>query len=190
MSRSGEQPHILDLSQLADEFRQQVSTQDYSSKPCLEGVQLIDLPFFSDEGGDFCELARFLESGALALLPNYRPAQLSYSLVLPGTIKAWHLHFSQDDLWFVPPTDRLLVGLLDLRAASATCRQTMRFILGAGRARVLYIPRGVAHGMANVTTQPASVIYFTDRAFDADHPDERRLPFDIIGADFWQRHAE
>ena len=61
----------------------------------------------------------------------------------------------------------------------------MRFALGAGKARLLFIPRGVAHGVANLSSRPASIIYFVNRAFDAENPDEHRLPWDVIGAAFW-----
>lgn len=144
----------------------------------------MDLRVFGDEGGDFCEIAR-LTDGSISGLPAYRPAQVSYSYMEPGTIKAWHLHQHQDDLWFVPPGDRLLVGLHDVREGSPTYRTTMRFVIGGGKARLLYIPRGVAHGLANLTPRPASIIYFVNRAFDADQPDEHRLPYDFLGADFW-----
>jgi dTDP-4-dehydrorhamnose 3,5-epimerase len=148
-------------------------------------VQLIDLPLFSDEGGDFCELTRFLADGTLSQLPEYRPAQISYSLMEPGTIKAWHLHRNQDDLWFVPPGDRLLIGLLDTREGSPTHDRSMRLVMGAGKARLLFVPRGVAHGVANLSPRPASVIYFVNQGFDAQQPDEHRLPHDILGPDFW-----
>lgn len=177
-------------------YREQVRTQSYAPRPRIAGVEVIDLPLFSDEGGDFCEVTRFLPEGDLALhsqgqgLPAFRPAQLSYSFMEPGTIKAWHLHLRQDDLWFVPPADRLLVGLLDVREESATQGIRMRLTLGAGKARLLYIPRGVAHGVANLASAPAHLIYLVNNAFDAENPDEQRLPFDLLGADFWTIHVE
>ncbi|HEX6509919.1 MAG TPA: dTDP-4-dehydrorhamnose 3,5-epimerase family protein [Chloroflexota bacterium] len=167
------------------EYRDQVHTQTYAGRARIDGVQLIDLRVFSDEGGDFCELTRFEPDGTLSLVPGYRPAQISHSLMEPGTIKALHLHELQDDLWFVAPQDRLLVGLLDVREASPTYEMQMRLVLGAGKGRLLLIPKGVAHGVANLSPLRASIIYFTNRAFDESHPDEHRLPYDLLGADFW-----
>jgi dTDP-4-dehydrorhamnose 3,5-epimerase len=146
---------------------------------------MVDLPLFSDEGGDFCEISRVTADGTLEAVEGYRPAQCSYSYMEPGTIKAWHLHRYQDDLWFVPPHDRLLVGLLDTRATSPSNGVAMRLTLGAGRARLLYIPRGVAHGVANVSSRPGHVVYFANNVFDAENPDEHRLPHDLVGGDFW-----
>lgn len=181
---SVEQPS-LSIDAIGADFRDAVDTQSYAARPRIDGVRLVDLQLFGDEGGDFCELTRFDPQGALSHLPDYTPRQISYSSMEPGTIKAWHLHFHQDDLWFVPPGDRLLVGLLDLRDSSPTYRVSMRFVMGAGRSRLLYIPRGVAHGIANVSSRAGSVIYFVNRAFDPKSPDERRLPPDLVGADFW-----
>lgn len=166
-------------------FRDMATTQRYGGAPRIEGVELRDLPLFSDEGGDFCEVARFAPDGSVEELPPFRLAQASYSLMEPGAIKAWHLHRDQDDLWFLPHRPRLLVGLLDVREGSSTYRTSMRLAVGVGRPRLLYIPRGVAHGVANLGTEPASVFYFVNRAFNPADPDEHRLPWDVMGADFW-----
>lgn len=170
---------------IGPEYLGDLHAQSYAPRPRIEGVLLVDLPLFHDEGGDFCEIGRLTVGGEMVCLPGYRPVQLSYSLMEPGAIKAWHLHRRQDDLWFVPPSNRLLVGLLDVREASATYRTSMRFVMGAGEARLLYIPCGVAHGVANLRPVPASIIYFTNQVFDAEAPDEHRLPSDLLGKDFW-----
>lgn len=170
---------------IGEGYRSQVTTQDYSPRPKIEGVALLELPLFSDEGGDFCEITRFVPDGTLSNLATYRPAQLSYSFMEPGAIKAWHLHYHQDDLWFVPPHNRLLIGLLDLRTGSPSYEMSMRLALGVGKARLLFIPRGVAHGVANLAFTPGSLLYLTTQAFDPADPDEHRLPFDLLGADFW-----
>ncbi len=88
------------------------------------------------------EMARLSPSGELLAKPGMHVTQINFSRVLPGAIKAFHLHLNQEDVWFVPPTDRLLVGLVDVREKSPTFDQNMRFVLGANRARLLYIPRG------------------------------------------------
>ncbi|GAC1325379.1 MAG: dTDP-4-dehydrorhamnose 3,5-epimerase family protein [Chloroflexota bacterium] len=173
---------------VGEAFRDHVSTQSYAPGNRIAGVDLIDLRLFSDESGDFCEIARFQPGGMVAGIPDYTIAQISFSLVEPGAIKAWHLHSGQDDVWFVPPGDRVLVGLLDVRENSPSYRQSMRFVLGAGRARLLYIPRGVAHGAANFGARPMSIMYLLNQMFDPERPDEHRLPHDLLGADFWTIH--
>ncbi len=163
-----------------------LTTQGYGGGRRIDGIKIIDLRLLKDDGGSFAELVRFDEQGNLEAIPEFKVRQSSYSLVLPGAIKAFHLHFNQEDVWFVPPTDRLLIGLVDARKASPTLGMTMRFVMGGGKAQLLYIPRGVGHGGANIGTQPATILYYVNQRFDITDPDERRLPYDIVGEDFWR----
>jgi dTDP-4-dehydrorhamnose 3,5-epimerase len=167
------------------EYRTEISVQDYSKKVPIDGVQIINLNMFVDDGGSLAEIVRFDDNGNLQILPEFKVKQSTFSQMLPGVIKAFHIHYNQEDVWFINPYDRLLIGLFDARKDSPTYNQTMRFVLGAGRAQILYIPRGVAHGLANVWTQTASMIYFVNQCFDATNPDERRLPWNALGDDFW-----
>jgi dTDP-4-dehydrorhamnose 3,5-epimerase len=176
---------ILTISNIADSFRHSVSTQEYGKRPSIEGVRLIDLRMINDDSGSFLEIVRLNQSGFLEALPQFQVRQTSYSLVLPGAIKAFHLHFRQDDVWFVPPSDRLLVGLIDVRDGSPTNALTHRLSLGGGKAQLLFIPRGVGHGVANLGAAPGAVFYFVNQQFNIEDPDERRLPHDCAGEDFW-----
>jgi dTDP-4-dehydrorhamnose 3,5-epimerase len=81
----------------------------------------------------------------------------------------------------------LLVGLLDVRQGSRTTEALMRITLGVAAATLLYIPRGVAHGVANVDTRPGMLVYLANTAFDPNLPDEHRLPYDALGAEFWSK---
>lgn len=169
-------------SQYADEL----SVQDYSKRPVIDGVQLIPLNMFMDDGGSLAEILRFDDSGNSQILPEFKIKQATFSQMMPGTIKAFHMHYNQEDVWFVMPYDRLLIGLVDCRQNSKTFNVSMRFVMGAGRAQALYIPRGVAHGLANVWLQPANMIYCVNQCFDPINPDELRLPWDTLGDDFWE----
>lgn len=176
----------LSPEKIAAEFRAHVSTQSYEKKTPIEGVQRLDLRLMVDEGGSFAELIRLDEEGNLLAIPTFKVRQSSYSQMLPGAVKAFHLHFNQEDVWFVPPTDRLLVGLIDVREGSPTEGVSMRFVMGAGKAQLLYIPRGVGHGAANIGQSPMTILYFVNQHFNLDDPDERRLPWDILGREFWE----
>jgi dTDP-4-dehydrorhamnose 3,5-epimerase len=179
-------PESDPLSLVAAEFRDRLATQSYEEQMAIKGVEFFDLLPPSDEGGDFCEVARFTADGELQCAPGFRPAQCGYSYLEPGTVKAWHLHMRQEDLWFIPPHDRCLVGLHDVRQHSESYRSTMRFVMGARRSRLLLIPRGVAHGIANLTNRPASMFYFVNESFDRENPDEHRLPWDLLGEELWR----
>jgi dTDP-4-dehydrorhamnose 3,5-epimerase len=171
---------------IGKDFDQDLSTQDYTKRPTIHGVQLLNLNMFVDDGGALAEIMRLDEQGNLQLIPEFKVRQSTYSQVLPGVIKAFHLHYNQEDVWFILPCDRLLIGLFDARGDSPTYRHQMRFVLGAGRAQALYIPRGVAHGCANPYDKTANMIYFVNQCFNAEQPDEHRLPWDTLGSDFWE----
>lgn len=179
-------PDKLSPTDLGPEFQAVVSTQEYGRRTPIEGVKLIDLRLMIDDGGSFAELVRFDEHGHLEAIPEFQVRQSSYSQVLPGAIKAFHLHYNQEDVWFVPPTDRLLIGLIDARKNSPTYNQSMRFVMGGGKAQLLYIPRGVGHGGGNIGTHPATILYYVNQQFSLNDPDERRLPWDMLGKEFWE----
>ena len=168
------------------EAKQVFQVQSYAPRPTIEGVQIVDLRRFADDGGAMTELGRLTDS-ALAGLPGFTVRQINFSEVEPGAIKAFHLHARQTDVWFVPPTDRLLLVLLDVRQGSRTEGVSMRFMLGAGASRLVRIPPGVAHGARNMAATGGRIIYFTDVHFSPDPADcdEGRLPWDHLGADVW-----
>lgn len=162
------------------------SIQDYKSRPRIEGVEIVELKRFNDDGGAITELAR-LQDGVHAQLPGFVARQVNYSEVEPGAVKAFHLHKRQTDVWYVPPSDKLLLVLHDCREGSATEGQTMRFVLGDGNNRIVRIPPGVAHGCRNIAPSKGVILYFVDVQFSTGADcDEGRLPWDFLGAEIWE----
>src|SRR5581483_257774 len=139
-------PDPIELTDLA---KRSLVMQDYGRPPQIDGVALVDLKRFTDDGGSFQELVR-LDRGVAAALPGFECRQVNYSEMDPGVVKAFHIHRRQTDVWFVPPGDRMLVVLLDVRAGSKTRDVQMRLVLGDGHSRLLRIPPGVAHGVKNL----------------------------------------
>lgn len=179
-------PNRLSPDAIAPEYAAVLTTQSYEPLPTIDGVRRHDLRLMIDDGGSFAEVIRVDEHGHLEAFPEFQVRQSSYSMVLPGAIKAFHLHYGQDDVWFIPPTDRMLIGLIDCRDDSPTKGVSMRLVLGGGRAQLLFIPRGVAHGGANIGLTPVTILYFVNQQFSLNDPDERRIPWDILGPDFWK----
>ena len=165
--------------------------QDYGKQPGIDGVSIVELRRFNDDGGSMVELVR-LSDATCAELDGFRPAQINYSSVQPGAIKAFHVHRKQTDVWFVRPEDRMLLVLVDVREGSPASNRPMRILLGDGNARLVRIPPGVAHGCRNLGNQPASIIYLTDLHFSPDPAacDEGRLPWDLAGQDVWDVSRE
>jgi dTDP-4-dehydrorhamnose 3,5-epimerase len=160
--------------------------QAYGPAPTIEGVALVPLARHADDGGSLTELAR-LTDGRAEGLAGFTVRQINFSELAPGTIKAFHLHVRQTDVWYVPPGDRMLILLVDARQGSATEGARMRLMLGDGASRLLRIPPGVAHGVRNVGPAPGRIIYFTDVHFSPEPAacDEGRLPWDYAGRDVW-----
>ena len=59
-----------DPIELTDAAKRAFSLQDYSPAPVIEGVQLVELKRFTDDGGSFMELAR-LQRGMATALPGF-----------------------------------------------------------------------------------------------------------------------
>jgi dTDP-4-dehydrorhamnose 3,5-epimerase len=174
----------LTLDDIDEKSRGQIYVQDYSAKPQIDGVKIIPIKNFVGEDGDFSEIIR-MKDGQIEGIEDMNVSQVNRSRLIAGAIKGWHLHFEQEDIFYLPPSDSLLVGLWDLRKNSPTNGTSMKITLGAGQSSLLFIPRGVAHGMVNISGGPIDLFYFVSAQFDAKNPDERRLPWDSLGADFW-----
>lgn len=134
----------------------------------IEGVILKELTRHHDERGFFEELIRvsdeFFKEGF---------GQLSHSFMKNGVIKAWHIHKTQIDWWFVS-RGNLHVALYDLRTSSPTFKMLNEFVLGEnGQNVVLKIPGGVAHG-CKVIGNHAELFYVTSKTYNPD--EEGRIP--------------
>lgn len=160
--------------------------ENYFNEAKINGVLISKLNYFSSEDGYFIELVRLKGDNSIETMPLFKVQQISYSSLDKKTIKAWHIHDKQDDLWFIPPDNKVLIGLHDLRKDSPTNSKTQRFILGNHQSNLLFIPKGVAHGCANLSNSPSTLIYMTSKKFNRKNPDEKRLPWDYLGKDFWK----
>jgi dTDP-4-dehydrorhamnose 3,5-epimerase len=137
----------------------------------IEGVVVHPLVRHPDDRGYFEELIRVTDSW-------FREGfgQLSHSKMYPGVVKAWHLHKTQIDWWYVAG-GRLMIGLHDLRPDSPTFKVTQELYLGDDLPpAILKIPAGVAHGCRVVGVEPAHLFYVTSRTYDP--AEEGRLPHD------------
>ncbi len=153
-----------------------VITQPYSAE-LIAGVAIEPLQIFADDRGCFAELARLGRSGIAEKMVSGgdRRIQVSLTLTYPGTIKAIHYHFQQTDLW-VPISGMMQVFLYDLRRGSSTFGRINTLYVGRFRPWEILIPPGVAHGYKTLGTEPAQLLYLTDRYYNP--ADEGRLPFD------------
>jgi len=158
------------------------------SSELIQGLQIEELKVFADDRGFFTELARLGARIAGKMLPGGESRiQVSATLTYPGTIKAIHYHFEQTDLW-APISGMFQVFLYDLRRDSATFSKINTLYLGQYRPWSILIPPGVGHGYKVVGTQPAMLVYLTNRYYNPN--DEGRLAYDHpeIGYDWETQH--
>lgn len=163
-----------------------VTTQQYGKQAGIVGVERIPLKLMTDDGGNFTEISRLDQGLIQGLAEPFQVKQISFSMIMPGAVKAFHLHYKQDDVWFVPFTHRLLVNLHDLREDSPTFDSHERLVLGGGTHQLLRIPAGVAHGAKNAYAEPMFLFYGTSEQFSLENPDEQRLPWDQFGTEIWE----
>ena len=135
----------------------------------LAGMFVIDTDVYPDERGSF--EAAWLREALAARSLDAEIAQVSIAVNRRrGTLRG--LHFQ------APPFQeskivRVIRGAawdvaVDLRAESATYRQWCAFELSAESRRMVYIPRGFAHGYQTLADD-TDVLYFVSAPYVPDH---------------------
>ncbi|KKQ01888.1 MAG: hypothetical protein US11_C0003G0031 [Candidatus Roizmanbacteria bacterium GW2011_GWA2_36_23] len=176
----------LTKDDLLTQVKNEVVIQDYSKKPEIEGIKITEIKRYGGEDGTFEDLVRINESGYLELFPEFQLRQINRSKLIGNAIKAWHIHLNQEDIWYIPPEDHMMLGLWDVRENSSTKDLKMRVLMGTGAPKLVYIPRGVAHGVVNWSKKAGTIIYLVNNQFNLQNPDEYRLPWDKAGREFWE----
>ncbi len=111
--------------------------------------------------------------------------QTTFTLTYPGSIKGFHWHKKQDDLWFMA-TGKAKVVLHDLRDGSVTKGETQVLYAGKDDYKLIVIPAGVAHGYQVLADEPVLLFYHTTESYDPKNPDEHRIAWNdpTIGFDW------
>jgi len=104
--------------------------------------------------------------------------QSNFTIAHQATIKAFHFHKYQDDLWFFA-TGRAAVVLYDQRKSSPTYGKTQVIFAGENDYKLVLIPVGVLHGYKVLSKAPALLFYHVTKAYNRQKPDEERVdPYD------------
>ena len=152
------------------------------SRDLIHGVVAQPYALWPDDRGYFLEVAR-MRQGLAAQFPA-ESTQVSAALSYPGTIKAFHFHRHQTDLW-VPMAGALQIALVDLRKQSSTYGVRNTLYLGPLRPWQILVPPGIGHGYKVIGTEPAILVYVTNRFYDPQ--DEGRIPYNDPGIHYdWE----
>jgi dTDP-4-dehydrorhamnose 3,5-epimerase len=147
----------------------------------IAGVIIKDLVRHPDERGYFEEMIRrsdeFFAEGF---------GQVSHSRMITGVVKAWHIHKSQTDWWYVV-RGKIKIALYDAREKSQTHKELNEFMLGDSEPdnKIIKVPAGVAHGL-KVIEGPADLVYVTSGIYSKE--EEGRIAYNdpSIGYDWVQ----
>jgi dTDP-4-dehydrorhamnose 3,5-epimerase len=147
-------------------------------KPLKVWKDIPDVPLAAgSQSGFLMEVARDDDG----LLKKF--GQSTFTVAYYGTIKAFHWHKLQDDVWFVA-TGKAKVVLHDLRDDSPTKGETQVIYAGVDDYKTILIPIGVAHGYQVVSQEPVLLFYHTTEHYNAAAPDEQRIAYDDRGIGF------
>ena len=142
------------------------------SADLIAGVNVERYDLWPDDRGYFLEVIRMKQG----LTQDFaaESTQVSSAVSYPGTIKAFHYHRRQTDMW-VPMAGMFQVALVDLRESSPTFGRKNTMYLGALRPWRLLIPPGVGHGYKVIGEAAGVLVYVTNRLYDPQ--DEGRIPY-------------
>lgn len=152
------------------------------SPDLIDGVQVNAFPIWPDDRGYFAEIVRIGQGLPSAFPPE--STQVSMALSYPASIKAFHYHLEQTDFW-VPVNGMFQVVLVDLRADSRTFGLRNTLYVGTLRPWQILIPPGVGHGYKVIGTEPAMLVYVTNRTYNPK--DEGRIAHNEPGINYdWE----
>lgn len=178
------------------DFVIETSMQFYGEKKDIDFIDIFPLKRSSDETGSFTELLRMSNGNFdVNAVECLNVKQINFSELAPLAIKAFHVHKTQTDLIYVPPSCKVKLVVADIRAdMDQDNPRVEQIILGDCQSRLVKIPPGIAHGFQNLLDSPATIIYFVDINFVSDWADknfqEYRIPYDIFGEEIWKEPTD
>lgn len=146
------------------------------NKTPLEDAYLIDLDRIGDSRGFFARIYCADEFRSHGLVTSFVQVNNSLSAA-KGTLRGLHYQLS-------PRAETKLVRcirgaiwdvILDLRPSSPTHGRWFGSELSAQNRRMMYVPKGFAHGFVTLTDD-AEVFYFVDEVYSPEH--ERGIRWD------------
>ncbi len=141
----------------------------------LKGVKTYDIKLLHDERGYFSEAFRG-DWSELVGDGGIRQANVSFSY--PGIIRAWHRHRRGQVDAFLVLKGAMKIAAFDDEEGSPTRGKVVEIVGSGQRPQIIRIPGHYWHGTKTVSSEPSLTIYFVNRLYDYDDPDEDRRPWD------------
>ena len=134
----------------------------------LPGVKTKNVKVNSDERGFLSELLRadwenFIEEGLV---------QVNLSFSYPNIVRAWHRHLREQVDYLV-----VLKGAIKVCTYDEDSGDLDEITLTSYNPQVIRIPGIYWHGFKVISNEPALLLYFHNKLYDYDKPDEERRPW-------------
>ena len=135
----------------------------------LEGIKINPLKRHFDERGSFTELMR---KDWKEILEENEFVQANLSVSYPGIIRAWHRHLRGQVDYFI-----CINGAIKICAYDDETRELDEIISRGDDMKIVRVPGHYWHGFKVIGDKPAWVLYFVNRLYDYETPDEERRPW-------------
>lgn len=133
----------------------------------LEGVRTYEIRILPDERGFFSEILR---TDWKEFLEDEQVTQINLSYSYPNVVRAWHKHTrGQIDHFLV------IQGAMKICAYNEETGEMAEVIASAKKPIVVRIPGKYLHGIKSVSNEPSLLVYFVNRLYDYNNPDEIRV---------------
>jgi dTDP-4-dehydrorhamnose 3,5-epimerase len=134
----------------------------------LQGIEIKALKKLADERGFFMEIMRLDWKDIF----TEEVVQANYSISYPGMVRAWHRHVRGQVDCFV-----VLKGALKICAYDDKTQELDEIVSTGDNVQVVRIPGHYWHGFKVVGNERAYLVYFVNRQYDYENPDEERRPW-------------
>jgi len=138
----------------------------------LPGIMIKPLKRNVDERGFFSELIRLDWKD---ILGEDEIVQANLSITYPGIIRAWHKHEKGQVDYFI-----VIKGALKICAFDDNTKELDEIISTGENLQVVRIPGKYWHGFKVIGYEPAMLIYFVNKLYDYNNPDEIRRPWNDL----------
>lgn len=135
----------------------------------LQGIVIKSLKRLVDERGSFAEIMR---KDWHNLFGDENIVQANLSVTFPNTIRAWHRHRRGQIDYFV-----VIQGAIKLCAYDENIRELDEFVLTGENLQIIKIPGHYWHGFKVLSNNIAVLVYFVNKLYDYEKPDEERRPW-------------
>jgi len=135
----------------------------------LEGIYVKPLNRTFDERGFFLELMR---KDWKDLLKENELAQANLSINYPNIIRAWHKHLRGQVDYFIA-----LKGAIKICAYDEETNDLAEIISTGSDLQVVRVVGRYWHGFKVIGNEPAWLLYFVNKLYDHENPDEERRPW-------------